>query len=132
VGDEKSIEVKVCVFLFDFLYLNGESLTGMTFRERREKLRESFRPEPGSVVFANSMDTEDTEEIQLFLDESVKGNCEGGQINPSSGLFESIMQLISGLMVKCLDENATYEIAKRSRNWLKLKKDYLEVRSKMQ
>ena len=102
------ITVQVCVFAFDLLYLNGVSYHKQPLCERRKLMKDNFMVKQGIFQYAKAMDSANTEEIQSFLDESIKDQCEG-------------------LMVKTLDgENSTYEISKRSKNWLKLKSDYLE------
>ncbi|KAF2813203.1 DNA ligase 1 [Mytilinidion resinicola] len=103
----EDIKVKVCVFAFDMLFLNGEPLVNKPFRERRELLHASFVETEGEFAFAKYGDSNELEEIQVLLEDSVKAGCEG-------------------LMVKMLNgAESSYEPSKRSQNWLKVKKDYL-------
>lgn len=104
---ENDIKVYICLFVFDVLCYNGKSLITNSFAERRKCLLENFSPIEGKFQFAASRDSSDLNELQAFLDQSVKDSCEG-------------------LMVKMLHGlESYYEPSKRSRNWLKLKKDYL-------
>lgn len=103
----EDIKVKVCVFAFDILYLNGEALVNQSLRDRRDAMYGAFQVVEGEFAFAQFGNSRAIEEIQTLLDESIKASCEG-------------------LMVKMLDGvESHYEPSRRSQNWLKVKKDYL-------
>ncbi|KAF8009577.1 hypothetical protein BT93_J0552 [Corymbia citriodora subsp. variegata] len=89
------------------LYLDGKPLIQEQLKHRREHLYDSLKEEPGFLQFATAITSNDIEEIQTFLDAAVNASCEG-------------------LIIKTLDRDATYEPSKRSNNWLKLKKDYMD------
>lgn len=105
--EASGIKVEVCIYAFDILYVNGKALLKEQLETRRQHLYKSFEEEPGYFQFAVAITSNDVEEIQKFLDASVDSSCEG-------------------LIIKTLDREATYEPSKRSNNWLKLKKDYID------
>ncbi|KAI9092404.1 hypothetical protein DFS34DRAFT_291927 [Phlyctochytrium arcticum] len=115
IGD---ITVKIKVFAFDLMFLNGKSLLKEPFRVRRDAMRLAFKPIDGLFDFVPQLESSDAEEVQEFLNQALQASCEG-------------------LMVKLLDPPAieknessllsTYEPDKRSESWLKVKKDYLST-----
>lgn len=104
-----AIKINVCIYAFDCIFHNGAPLVRETMEKRREVLYKTMREKEGIVQFAThrNFDELKEDEVQAFLDESIAGSCEG-------------------LMLKTLVDSATYEPSKRSLNWLKLKKDYLD------
>jgi len=109
-GEEDTQKVKVILQIFDLLFINGRSLLRESLRSRRTLMQASFQHTEGLLHFATGLDhveNGDTGPIETFLQEACAAMCEG-------------------LMVKTLDDNASYEPSKRSLNWLKLKKDYID------
>merc|ERR1712190_115045 len=105
----EDIKVQVCIMPFDCMLKNGVSLVQKDLETRRAALKTLVKEVPGKLTFAIGRDFDELieEDIQAFLDESIAGSCEG-------------------LMLKTLNDNAAYMPSKRSLNWLKLKKDYID------
>ncbi|KAF7683790.1 DNA ligase 1 [Astathelohania contejeani] len=101
-----SIKVTICVFVFDVLYFKDSSVINLPLHKRKQILKENFIEKKGVFEFAKSIEGQgDIDAIEPFFNLSLKDGCEG-------------------LMIKNLNE--VYMPSKRSTNWLKLKKDYLE------
>ncbi|KAL6811648.1 ATP-dependent DNA ligase [Trichoderma camerunense] len=76
IGD---IKIDVCLFAFDLMYLNGQSLLDRSFRERRELLRSLFIEVPHHFTWVKSLDATsgDSEIVLEFFKSALENKCEG-------------------------------------------------------
>ena len=74
-----AVSIDVCLFAFDLMYLNGESLLDRPFRERRELLRSLFVELPYQFTWAKSIDatSADSEMVLEFFKSATDCKCEG-------------------------------------------------------
>lgn len=77
--DIGTITINVCLFSFDLMYLNGQSLLDRPFRERRELLRSLFTEVPNHFTWVKSLDatSADSETVLEFFKSATEGKCEG-------------------------------------------------------
>uniref|UniRef100_A0A7C9EH37 DNA ligase n=1 Tax=Opuntia streptacantha TaxID=393608 RepID=A0A7C9EH37_OPUST len=66
-----NIKINACIFAFDLLYLNGQSLLQEQLKIRRKLLEDSFEVKTGILQFATALDSSNLDEIQVFLDKAV-------------------------------------------------------------
>ncbi|KAK9371017.1 hypothetical protein V1509DRAFT_615506 [Lipomyces kononenkoae] len=117
-----SISVTVCLFAFDLMYLNGESLLERPFRKRRELLRGTFAQVPHKFAYAESIDATplDQDAISTFFHSSIDSKCEGIMVK----LLDSVTVPAAGANKRTKSLLSTYTPDLRQESWLKVKKDY--------
>lgn len=104
---EKALEIPLKLFVFELIYLNGESLLQTPFTERRKKLEKvvklSGKADKDTILLAPDTTTDNPKELELLFDDAITNGLEG-------------------MIVKKMD--GIYQPGARGYNWVKFKKSY--------
>lgn len=85
-----SITIDVCLFAFDLMYLNGQSLLDQSFRRRRDLLRSLFAEKPHHFTWVKSLDatSHDSEAVLEFFKSALDTKCEGIMVKTLDNLAD--------------------------------------------
>jgi DNA ligase-1 len=97
-------DVPVSLFCFDLLYADGEDLTRLPYRQRRERLAEAISLS-AQLQLATETDVADAAALDAAFEQAITDGCEG-------------------LVCKSLAASAGYQAGARGWLWIKLKRDY--------
>jgi DNA ligase-1 len=102
--EEATEQVPVSLFCFDLLYADGEDLTRLDYRQRRDRLAAAIEPAP-RLRLATAEEVADLPALETMFERAVADGCEG-------------------LVCKSLAPTAGYQAGARGWLWIKLKRDY--------
>ncbi|MAG61170.1 hypothetical protein CL619_05255 [archaeon] len=104
---EKYIKkVPVALYVFDLLYLNGESMMNKPLIERGESI-DKILYKKNRIRRIELIQTESVDEVQSFFEKMLKDGNEG-------------------VIVKSTADDSHYKAGARDWNWIKWKKDYMQ------
>eukprot|EP00531_Pseudo-nitzschia_arenysensis_P004349 CAMPEP_0116116838 /NCGR_PEP_ID=MMETSP0329-20121206/1251_1 /TAXON_ID=697910 /ORGANISM="Pseudo-nitzschia arenysensis, Strain B593" /LENGTH=514 /DNA_ID=CAMNT_0003610359 /DNA_START=388 /DNA_END=1929 /DNA_ORIENTATION=+ len=125
MDDGRGIRVKI--FAFDIMLLNGESLVNEELYERKDRLYELFKEtDDFSFVYSQKLEAYDETKIKTFLTEAVEHGAEGLMIKllgRKPALDDKQDKAMSEEQTEVM--NSLYEAGTRSHSWLKVKRDYV-------
>ncbi|XP_039279547.1 DNA ligase 3 [Nilaparvata lugens] len=105
LGKHKKNEFKdacVCLFVFDCLYYNNQSLMKKPLKERKRILRENMKEIPNRIVFSEMEEISEPKDLEKMMTKVFRLGLEGLVLKNVMGIYEP-----------------------GKRHWLKVKKDYL-------
>lgn len=119
--DLGTISIKVCLFAFDLMYMNGQELLSRPLRERRELLLTKFTSIHQTFTWVQSLDATSSNAISIreFFKSALTSRCEGIMVKVLDNITDPQKPTRRGKPLL-----ATYEPDKRLESWLKVKKDY--------
>lgn len=96
--DIGSIQIDVCLFAFDLMYLNGEQLLDRPFRERRGLLRSMFVEKEHHFTWVQSIDatSADSETVLEFFKSATDFKCEGIMVKVLDNLPNPDLIVVDG------------------------------------
>ncbi len=101
---EKTTEIPIVMFIFDILYLNGESLVNLPYPKRRKILEENIK-ENDYFKLSTRIESDNENEIIKFFEKSIEDGCEG-------------------IVSKNISGDSVYRAGARGWLWIKFKRDY--------
>nr|XP_032818001.1 DNA ligase 3 [Petromyzon marinus]XP_032818002.1 DNA ligase 3 [Petromyzon marinus]XP_032818003.1 DNA ligase 3 [Petromyzon marinus] len=95
-------DANVCLFVFDCIYFNGESLMDRSIKDRRKFLHDNMVEIPNHILFSEMKHVTRASDLAEMISRVIKEGLEGLVLKDVLGIYEP-----------------------GKRHWLKVKKDYL-------